>query len=144
MGKLYRETAKERIYQFKEFGADGRCFDITELLLKADYNYISKLEYKGVNMVEKHQEGFIFAFIISCFPFVFVTASFFSIVEPYNFLVFVSSLMEGSFIGSILGIVLLFFYRGTKSIKVYILSLLPVFMFLISMLLDSIYSYNKP
>lgn len=82
--------------------------------------------------------------IASCLPFAFVIISLFETTEPYNFIVFDSALMAGSFWGSVLGIIILVCNRSKKSIKTYILSLLPVVMLLISAVSDFIYSCNKP
>ena len=58
--------------------------------------------------------------VIACIcPLIFVIACFFETVEPYNYLQFVASLMMGSFVGSILGIISLIYNRSIKSIKIY-------------------------
>ena len=90
------------------------------------------------------EEVFILSALACSFPFIYVIVSFFETAEPYNYLVFCVALMEGSFVGSVFGVIALVCNRSIKSIKIYILSLVPVLMLLISIIGDFIYSYNKP
>lgn len=84
---------------------------------------------------EMEEAAFELSVLACCFPFLFVILSFFETGEPYNLLIFSAFLMVGSFLGSVLGIILLFCNRRKKSKKIYILSMIPVFLFFVSMIL---------
>lgn len=84
---------------------------------------------------ELEEAAFELSVLACCFPFLFVILSFFETGEPYNLLIFSAFLMVGSFLGSVLGIILLFCNRRKKCKKVYILSMIPVFLFFVSMIL---------
>lgn len=91
------------------------------------------------------EEEVLLLSVLACiFPFIFVIVSFFETAESYNYLVFTAALMEGSFVGSAFSVISLIYNRRVKSIKICILSLVPVLMLLISIIGDFIYSYNKP
>ena len=82
---------------------------------------------------------------IACiFPFIYIFQPFLENAEPYNLSVFFSALMEGSIIGSIFGIISLICNRRIKSKKVYILSLVPIFTLLISLISDPIFFADMP
>lgn len=83
----------------------------------------------------------VIAFI---FPFIYIFAPFLENAEPYNFLVFLSALLEGSIIGSIFGIISLICNRRVKSKKVYILSLVPIFILLIFIIAGLLIPDNGP
>lgn len=83
--------------------------------------------------------------VIACiFPFIYIFEPLLENAEPYNSLVFFSALMEGSIIGSIFGIISLICNRRIKSKKVYILSLVPIFTLLISIISDPIFFADMP
>lgn len=84
------------------------------------------------------ENDFAFSVIAFCLPFLFVAASFFDTAEPYNFLVFGTYLMEGSILGSVLGIILRICNRNVKNIKTYVLSMMPVMTLILSIIADFI------
>lgn len=96
--------------------------------------------------MKKYSEESVLALsIIACiFPFLFIIAPFWEAAEPYSFLVFMVSLLEGSFLGCLFGILSLILNRNLKSRKIYILSLIPVCMFFISILAAFLFPDNTP
>lgn len=96
--------------------------------------------------MKKNSEETVLALsVIACiFPFIYIFAPLLENAEPYNFLVFSAALMEGSIIGSIFGIISLICNRRIKSKKVYILSLVPVFILLIFIIAGLIIPDNGP
>lgn len=96
----------------------------------------------------KKREEYVLASSITafCLPFVYVIAFFFESApyEPYDSIIFFASLMGGSFLGSIVGIISLLLHRSKRNKKIYILSLFPVFTLLISIIFDFISSYHMP
>lgn len=90
----------------------------------------------------KEESVFALSIIACVFPVVFVIAAFFENAEPYNCLVFLASLMEGAFAGSIFGIIALVCNRRAKSRKIFILSLIPVFTLLI-LIINSLSHFNN-
>lgn len=90
------------------------------------------------------ESALVFSVAASCLPFLSVILSLFDPAEPFNFLVFRISLMEGALWGSVLGIIALIGNKNKKSMKISILSLFPVIIFFLTMIADIIYSRNMP
>ncbi len=87
---------------------------------------------------------FLLSVIAAVFPIVAVILSVFDRTEPYRYLVFATYLMEGSLLGSVFGVIALIGNRKAKSVKIYILSLIPVVILILSVLGDAIVSRNMP
>lgn len=87
---------------------------------------------------------FAISVIAAAFPFVFMVLSLFENAEPYNDIVFGTYLMEGALVGSVFGIIALICNRRIRSIKIYLLSLVPVFALLVSLIGDYFISRNMP
>lgn len=97
-------------------------------------------------MNKKFSEESVFALsIIACiFPIITVFVPFFENMEPYNYLVFSTALMEGALIGSIFGIISLICNRRIKSRKIFILSLVPILILLLSIINGFVFFRNMP
>lgn len=93
---------------------------------------------------ELEEAAFALSVTASCFPFIFLVFSFFETAEPYNYLVFLSYVIEGCLVGSILGILALIGNRHQKRIKTYILALFPICLLFLALIVDSVYSRNMP
>lgn len=83
---------------------------------------------------------FAISVIAAAFPFVFMVLSLFENAEPYNAVVFGTYLMEGALAGSVFGVISLLCNRRIRSIKIYILSLVPLAM----LFLSTIGGHNMP
>lgn len=90
------------------------------------------------------ESAFVFSAAASCLPLLSVIPALFSSAEPFTFLVFQISLMEGALLGSVLGMIALICNRNKKNLKITILSLFPVIIFFLTMIADAVYSRNMP
>lgn len=79
----------------------------------------------------------------SC-PLFFIILSFFQKGEPYSFMLFCVYLLMGSLLGSILGIISLIFNIKIKDRKICVLSFIPIFLSVILLIEDFIFSYHMP
>lgn len=87
---------------------------------------------------------FAISVIAAAFPFVFMVLSLFENAEPYNVIVFGTYLMEGALVGSVFGVISLLCNRRIKSKKIYILSLVPIFVLLVFAIVDYILFHDMP
>ncbi len=87
---------------------------------------------------------FAISVIAAAFPFVFMVLSLFENAEPYNAIVFGTYLMEGALVGSVFGVISLLCNRRIKSKKIYILSLVPIFVLLVFAIVDYILFHDMP
>lgn len=97
-----------------------------------------------------NESAFALSIIASCFPFVTLLLFLLDPNEPHDFTGYrilfsiLLPLVEGSIIGSVFGVIAIIVNRRRKYKKVYILSLVPVFILILSVLIDSIYLYRMP